>query len=89
MGRSARFFASGMIPKLSPDDRAAWMTQLDDVTVVHDGYIPLRDNIEYAKRYGARYIVEPGGSIRTPEIAAACDEHDISLIHTNTRLFHH
>ncbi len=79
---------AGTIPQLTADDRAAWTTQLDDVTVVHDGYIPFRDNIDYARRYGARYMIEPGGSIRTPEIAAACDEHDMTLIHTNTRLFH-
>ena len=51
--------------------------------------MPFRDNIDVAKRYGARNVVEPGGSLRTPEVVAACDELAINLVHTDTRLFHH
>jgi len=65
------------------------MAELDGVTVVHDGFVPFRDNIDVAKRYGARSVVEPGGSLRTPEVVAACGELGITLVHTDTRLFHH
>jgi phosphoribosylaminoimidazolecarboxamide formyltransferase / IMP cyclohydrolase len=71
------------------DLRQAWIEQLDGVTLASDGFIPFRDNIDYASRYGVRYVVEPGGSMRTPEVAAACREHGISLAHTGIRLFHH
>ena len=69
--------------------RAAWGEQLDGVTLASDGFIPFRDNIDYASRYGVRYVVEPGGSLRTPEVAAACREHGMALAHTGIRLFHH
>jgi phosphoribosylaminoimidazolecarboxamide formyltransferase / IMP cyclohydrolase len=81
--------------ELAPDaglpesDRATWVAQLAGVTVVHDGFIPFRDNIDFAAGFGAACVVEPGGSLRTPEVVAACDELGITLIHTGTRLFHH
>lgn len=71
------------------DARRAWGEQLDKVTLASDGFIPFRDNVDYASRYGVRYIVEPGGSLRTPEVATACREHGIALAHTGIRLFHH
>jgi phosphoribosylaminoimidazolecarboxamide formyltransferase/IMP cyclohydrolase len=81
--------APGTLAELTAADRAAWMAELDGVTVVHDGFVPFRDNIDVAKRYGARSVVEPGGSLRTPEVVAACGELGITLVHTDTRLFHH
>lgn len=71
------------------DLQSAWGEQLEGVTLASDGFIPFRDNIDYAGRYGVRYVVEPGGSMRTPEVAAACRELGISLVHTGIRLFHH
>ena len=65
------------------------MAQLDDVTVVHDAFIPFRDNIDFARHYGARTVVEPGGSVREAEVQAACEELGVTLVRTGTRLFHH
>jgi phosphoribosylaminoimidazolecarboxamide formyltransferase / IMP cyclohydrolase len=80
---------AGDVEPIPQDLRAAWGEQLDGVTLASDGFIPFRDNIDYASRYGVRYVVEPGGSLRTPEVAAACRELGISLAHTGIRLFHH
>ena len=74
---------------LSSDERRAWLSQLEEVCLVSDGFIPFRDNIDHASRHGVRYIAQPGGSTRDPEIAAACREYRISLVHTGVRLFHH
>lgn len=76
---------------LRADDRwrADWVGQLDNVTLISDGFLPFRDNVDHASRIGTRHIVEPGGSIRTEEIADACAELGIDLIHTGLRLFHH
>jgi phosphoribosylaminoimidazolecarboxamide formyltransferase/IMP cyclohydrolase len=62
---------------------------LDDVTMVSDGFLPFRDNVDVAHEYGVRCIVEPGGSTRTPDVQAACREHGIELVHTGVRLFRH
>ena len=62
---------------------------LDHVTMVSDGFLPFRDNVDVAREYGVRHIVEPGGSTRTPDVRAACREHGITLVHTGIRLFRH
>ena len=74
---------------LGDDERAAWLEKLDGVSLVSDGLIPFRDNIEHASRHGVRFIAQPGGSTRDLEIEEACREHGIALAHTGLRLFHH
>ena len=49
----------------------------------------MSDNIDHASRIGVRYVIEPGGSIRSADVAAACTEHGITLARTGLRLFHH
>ena len=74
---------------LGPEDRRAWVSRLEGVCLVSDGFIPFRDNIDHAARHGVRYIAQPGGSNRDAEIEAACREYGMSLVHTGVRLFHH
>jgi AICAR transformylase/IMP cyclohydrolase PurH len=74
---------------LSPEERAAWLDQLDEVALASDGYIPFRDNIDQATRHGVRYVADPGGSNRKQEVEAACEEHGIMLTTTGIRLFRH
>ena len=75
--------------ELTPAQRAEWRQRLAGVSFVSDGYLPFRDNIDHAHRHGVVYIAEPGGSIRSDEVADACREHGITLAHTGLRLFHH
>ncbi len=75
--------------QLSPTVRAAWIRELDGVSLVSDGAIPFRDNVDEAYRHGVRHIAEPGGSIRTPEVAEACAALGITWTATGVRLFHH
>ena len=74
---------------LSEDERRAWLACLDGVSLVSDGFIPFRDNVDHARRHGVRFIAEPGGSTRDDEVEAACREYGIALVHTKLRLFHH
>ena len=57
-------------PYLDPADRNQWLARLDGVTLSSDGFLPFRDNIDHASRIGVRYVVEPGGSSRSDEVAA-------------------
>jgi len=70
-------------------ERDAWLARLDGVTMVSDGYLPFRDNVDYASRIGVRYVIEPGGSIRSSEVTEACAEYGMTLVRTGLRLFHH
>jgi phosphoribosylaminoimidazolecarboxamide formyltransferase/IMP cyclohydrolase len=77
------------VDELTPAQRATWRRRLTGVAFASDGYLPFRDNIDHAHRHGVTYIAEPGGSIRSDEVADACREHGITLAHTGLRLFHH
>ncbi|MEE9278592.1 MAG: phosphoribosylaminoimidazolecarboxamide formyltransferase [Myxococcota bacterium] len=74
---------------LGADEKAAWIRQLDGVSLVADGLIPFRDNVDHAAKHGVRSIAQPGGSTRDAEVRAACEEYGITLVHTGLRLFHH
>ncbi len=74
---------------LSPEEKALWIGGLDGVSLVSDGLIPFRDNVDHAVQHGVRNIAQPGGSTRDAEIRAACEEYGINLVHTDLRLFHH
>jgi len=74
---------------LTADQRSQWAQRLDEVAFVSDGALPFRDNVDHARRHGVKYIAEPGGSIRSTEIENACREHQIRLVRTGLRLFHH
>jgi phosphoribosylaminoimidazolecarboxamide formyltransferase / IMP cyclohydrolase len=76
-------------PYLDPAERNQWLARLDGVTLSSDGFLPFRDNIDHASRIGVRYVVEPGGSSRSGEVAEACAEYGMTLIRTGLRLFHH
>ena len=74
---------------LTPDEKAEWLSRVDGVSLVSDGFIPFRDNVDHAARHGVRYLAQPGGSSRDVEIEAACREYGIAMVHTGLRLFHH
>ena len=74
---------------LGADEKAAWIRELDGVSLVADGLIPFRDNVDHAAKHGVRSIAQPGGSTRDAEVRAACEEYGIALVHTGLRLFHH
>jgi phosphoribosylaminoimidazolecarboxamide formyltransferase/IMP cyclohydrolase len=54
-----------------------------------DAYFPFRDGVDQAVEAGVRAIVQPGGSVRDPEVIAAADEAGIAMIFTGKRQFRH
>jgi phosphoribosylaminoimidazolecarboxamide formyltransferase / IMP cyclohydrolase len=72
-----------------PDWRPEWLAQWSGLVMCSDGFIPFRDNVDVAAEMGVTVLVEPGGSTRTPEVAAAAAEHGIAHVTTGLRLFHH
>jgi phosphoribosylaminoimidazolecarboxamide formyltransferase/IMP cyclohydrolase len=79
----------GSLDLLTDDERREWLAKLDGVSLISDGFIPFRDNIDHAQRHGVRFIAQPGGSTRDKDIEQACREYGITLVHTHLRLFHH
>jgi phosphoribosylaminoimidazolecarboxamide formyltransferase/IMP cyclohydrolase len=54
-----------------------------------DAFFPFRDGVDQAAEAGVRAIVQPGGSVRDPEVIAAADEHGIAMVFTGKRQFRH
>ncbi len=79
----------GPFDPLGADEKRDWLARIDGVSLVSDGFIPFRDNIDHAQRHGVCYIAQPGGSARDAEIEAACREYGIAMVHTGVRAFHH
>jgi len=74
---------------LGEEEKRAWIDELTGVSLVSDGFIPFRDNIDHASKHGVRFIAQPGGSSRDAEIESACKDYGIAMAHTGLRLFHH
>ncbi|MBU3213544.1 phosphoribosylaminoimidazolecarboxamide formyltransferase [Clostridium estertheticum] len=78
------------IPKrLTKKEKASWISNLSGVSLGSDAFFPFRDNIDRAFQSGVEYIVQPGGSIRDDIVVKACNEYNIAMACSNTRLFHH
>ncbi|WP_329137950.1 phosphoribosylaminoimidazolecarboxamide formyltransferase [Streptomyces sp. NBC_01476] len=77
------------MPELPDEERRAWSALLSGVSFASDGALLFRDNVDHAARHGVRWIAEPGASLRSGDVAAACAEHGITLIRTGLRLFQH
>ncbi|XP_017891497.1 bifunctional purine biosynthesis protein PURH [Ceratina calcarata] len=75
--------------KLLENDRVEWIKKLDNVALSSDAFFPFRDNVDRARLSGVKYIASPSGSVNDEGVIQACDEHKITMVHTNLRLFHH
>ncbi len=74
---------------LTTEEKKEWVRQLSGVSVGSDAFFPFGDNIERAFKSGARYIAQPGGSIRDDNVIDACNRHHMVMVFTGLRLFHH
>ena len=57
--------------------------------VASDAFFPFRDGLDVLAEYGARCVIQPGGSIRDDEVIKAADEHKLVMLFTNIRHFKH
>jgi phosphoribosylaminoimidazolecarboxamide formyltransferase/IMP cyclohydrolase len=74
---------------LSDAEKREFLAGVSGVSLVSDGFIPFRDNIDHAQRHGVKFIAQPGGSSRDAEIERACREYGMTMVHTHIRAFHH
>jgi phosphoribosylaminoimidazolecarboxamide formyltransferase/IMP cyclohydrolase len=62
---------------------------LQGAALASDAYFPFRDGVDAAAEAGVSAIIQPGGSVRDPEVIAAADEHGMAMVFTGRRLFRH
>jgi phosphoribosylaminoimidazolecarboxamide formyltransferase/IMP cyclohydrolase len=54
-----------------------------------DAFFPFRDGLDAVAAAGATAVVQPGGSVRDPDVIAAADEHGLAMVFTGKRHFRH
>ncbi len=74
---------------LTAEEKKAWIATQSGITVGSDAFFPFGDNVERARKSGAQYIAEPGGSIRDDNVIETADNYGMVMAFTGMRLFHH
>ncbi len=54
-----------------------------------DAFFPFRDGLDVVAGAGVSAVVQPGGSMRDPEVIEAADEHGLAMVFTGERHFRH
>lgn len=57
--------------------------------VASDAFFPFADGLQAALDAGATAAIQPGGSLRDPEVIAAADRADAAMVFTGIRHFRH
>ena len=57
--------------------------------VASDAFFPFPDGVEEAAKAGATAFIQPGGSVRDPEVIAACDRLGLAMVFCGVRHFRH
>ena len=54
-----------------------------------DAFFPFPDGLELIAEAGATAVIQPGGSVRDPEVIAAADRLGLAMVFTGMRHFRH
>ena len=57
--------------------------------VASDAFFPFADGLIAAAEAGVTAVIQPGGSMRDPEVIAAADERNLAMVFTGIRHFRH
>ncbi|PFX26852.1 bifunctional purine biosynthesis protein PURH-like isoform X2 [Stylophora pistillata] len=74
---------------LTTAERQEWIATLKGVSLSSDAFFPFRDNIDRAHLSGVEFIASPAGSVADDVCVKAADEHNMTMVLTDVRLFHH
>ena len=62
--------------------------KLSGAVLASDGFF-FNDTVELLQKNGIRAVIQPGGSVKDPEVIALCDQYGIALVMTHIRHFRH
>jgi len=62
---------------------------LQGTAVASDAFFPFRDGLDVVIDQGATSIIQPGGSMRDPEVIDAANERGVAMVFTGVRHFRH
>eukprot|EP00442_Polarella_glacialis_P053704 CAMPEP_0115060724 /NCGR_PEP_ID=MMETSP0227-20121206/7615_1 /TAXON_ID=89957 /ORGANISM="Polarella glacialis, Strain CCMP 1383" /LENGTH=611 /DNA_ID=CAMNT_0002445955 /DNA_START=87 /DNA_END=1922 /DNA_ORIENTATION=- len=76
-------------PDLTAEEKSTFLKGLTGVAISSDAFFPFRDSIDYAARFGVKYVAQAGGSVADGEVIEACNTYGMAMAMTDLRLFHH
>ena len=62
---------------------------LENSVVASDAFFPFADGLLVTISYGAKAVIQPGGSVKDDEVISAANEAGISMVFTGKRHFRH
>ena len=62
---------------------------LTNSVVASDAFFPFADGLLVTISFGAKAVIQPGGSVKDDEVIKAANEAGISMVFTGTRHFRH
>ena len=62
---------------------------LKDCVAASDAFFPFPDGLEAVAQAGATAVIQPGGSVRDPDVIAAADKLGMAMVFTGVRHFRH
>ncbi len=85
---------AGQMSRVDSSKIAVWKAgeaglSLQGSIVASDAFFPFPDGLVAAAQAGATAAVQPGGSMRDPEVIAAADAHNLAMVFTGVRHFKH
>ncbi|MEA2126001.1 MAG: phosphoribosylaminoimidazolecarboxamide formyltransferase / cyclohydrolase, partial [Solirubrobacteraceae bacterium] len=75
--------------RIAVEKAGATGVPLDGGALASDAFFPFADGPQLAIDAGVRCVIQPGGSMRDPEVVEAADAADISMVFTHRRHFKH
>jgi phosphoribosylaminoimidazolecarboxamide formyltransferase/IMP cyclohydrolase len=64
-------------------------SSLSGTVVASDAFFPFPDGVEEAAKAGATAVIQPGGSVRDPDVIATADRLGLAMVFTGMRHFLH
>jgi phosphoribosylaminoimidazolecarboxamide formyltransferase/IMP cyclohydrolase len=62
---------------------------LKGTVAASDAFFPFPDGVEEIARAGATAVIQPGGSVRDPEVIDTADRLGLAMVFTGVRHFRH
>jgi phosphoribosylaminoimidazolecarboxamide formyltransferase/IMP cyclohydrolase len=84
-GQMSRVYSAKIAGIKAADEKL----ELKGSVMASDAFFPFRDGIDAAAAAGITAVIQPGGSLRDPEVIAAADEHGMAMVFTGMRHFRH
>ena len=90
-GRATVGVGAGQMSRVDAVDLAARKAgdRARGSAMASDAFFPFRDGIDRAAQAGVASVIQPGGSVRDEEVAAAAEEHGMAMVLTGRRHFRH